>query len=190
MRHFIWRWCSLSMALAVALTMALPIRAEQVVPWDEYMSDATQRYIPLKAFQYEAIEDEETHLVWQRDWPAVAASWDEAYEACRAARTGGRKGWRLPTLEELQSLKMVFADANFIGIPRNAPFVFGAPVSNQYWTASTYARNPLLIHVTSMGVNSSQADFVSAQPRSGDFAATLNYVCVRGGSDHSMGNVP
>ncbi len=185
MKHFLWRWCSLGVALSVALAVGLPLRAEQAAPWDEYISDATLRYTPLKSFQYEAIEDEETHLVWQANWSATPVSWEQAYEACRAARTGGRKGWRLPTLEELQSLKMVFADANFIGIPRNAPFVFGAPVSNLYWTASTAPKNPAVIMVTSMGVNSNQADEVTVGTHDHNF----NYVCVRGGSDHSMGNV-
>ncbi|HKA41023.1 MAG TPA: DUF1566 domain-containing protein [Burkholderiales bacterium] len=51
----------------------------------------------------EAVLDRETGLVWQRS-PVGHGRWNVASSQCLLAKTGGRVGWRLPTVNELASL--------------------------------------------------------------------------------------
>ena len=50
--------------------------------------------------------DKETGLIWARDanLPGEKKHWLDALNYCRALTLGNRKGWRLPTVEELASL--------------------------------------------------------------------------------------
>lgn len=53
----------------------------------------------------ETVTDNETKLVWQRTIPPETYSWEEAKTYCAhlGAELGG-KGWRLPTVKELQTI--------------------------------------------------------------------------------------
>jgi len=77
-----------------------------------------------------AVLDRETGLVWERA-PAVATGdWHvSAVRGCLGAQTGGRLGWRLPSLEELRSL---LDTTN--GLPAGHPFVDAAAF---FWTSTT-----------------------------------------------------
>ena len=66
--------------------------------------DKPQRFRVLKDFDAEAVLDHETQLVWQRTPGASVRFWGSAISACFGDRTGGRGGWRLPTMPELTSL--------------------------------------------------------------------------------------
>ena len=52
----------------------------------------------------EAILDRETGLVWQRDTDPIPRNFIDAQIYCYQALIGGRKGWRLPTIDELATL--------------------------------------------------------------------------------------
>jgi len=54
--------------------------------------------------QYPAVLDKETGLVWERDTNNTMGDWYDACDYCYNLALGGRKGWRLPTVEELSSL--------------------------------------------------------------------------------------
>ena len=58
----------------------------------------------LANFNGEAVLDRETGLVWQRTLDAQALSPGSSADRCLQATTGGRLGWRLPTLPEFASL--------------------------------------------------------------------------------------
>jgi hypothetical protein len=79
--------------------------------------------------------DKETGLVWTRDANLrVSAPWVQCIQFCRnTVNIGGRKGWRLPSVEELSSL---------IDSKQNPPFPNGHPFINiqseNYWTNSTF----------------------------------------------------
>ena len=78
--------------------------------------------------------DRETGLVWQRtpEVPGRASNFPDAVSACYVAATGGRKGWRLPTPEELLSL--VDPTQSNPALPPGHPF---QQVLIFYWSATT-----------------------------------------------------
>src|SRR5438309_3777890 len=82
--------------------------------WDQKLQCDTQatcpRFIVLlnwgsAAAQDQAVLDRETGLVWERSPPTTTHTWSLARGECTSGRsTGGRKGWRLPSVNELSSL--------------------------------------------------------------------------------------
>ena len=52
----------------------------------------------------EAVLDRETNLVWEKSPSTVLEDWRRANNQCNGMTLGGRKGWRLPTVQELASL--------------------------------------------------------------------------------------
>jgi hypothetical protein len=84
-----------------------------------------------------ALLDNETGLVWDRN-PEVESQepeWIAATYACANRFVGGRQGWRLPTAEEMTTLRDDSADHT----PDGAPF----PPSNViFWTSSSELGNP------------------------------------------------
>jgi hypothetical protein len=99
--------------------------------------------------------DKETGLIWARaplGW--LDNIWDAAWE-CRDLDLGHRKGWRLPTVEELSSL--LDMDEDSPALPNGHPFLY---VENDwYWTDPTTAASYVyaeyfeqdLIYVVNMG---------------------------------------
>jgi hypothetical protein len=77
--------------------------------WDQTLAP-NARWIILSNMGSAAVLDRETGLVWERDPSAKFPffgqfqSWSNAADLCRQLRLGNRKGWRLPTIEELMSL--------------------------------------------------------------------------------------
>jgi hypothetical protein len=81
----------------------------------------------------DVVLDKETGLVWARDANSAAETkaWGDAILYCRHSVTlGNRKGWRLPTIEELTSL----LDPSMSGpaLPSGHPFVNVQP--ELYWS--------------------------------------------------------
>lgn len=84
-----------------------------------------------------AVLDKETGLVWEKSpintTSSPVNSWYGAIYACHSEKTvGGRKGWRLPTVEELESL-MDPTQYNPM-LPSGHPF---SNVQQVYWSAMT-----------------------------------------------------
>lgn len=134
------------MAMVAILACASMARA-QSQSWDKQLT-AMRRFVVLTAFAGEAVLDKETGLVWERT-PADATpdgvlndldlrNWFQAHQRCRTLTTGNRRGWRLPTFEELASLLDPNAPAADLELPVDHPFGvdgFGPP----FWSASTNA---------------------------------------------------
>ena len=104
-----------------------------------------------------AVLDKETGLVWEQSPNTGPFTWLNAQIHCNQKTVGGRKGWRLPTIQELASLASLVVDPNKIGIGSvpagNLPA--GHPFSNvqssQYWSATTDTRGPGLARVMNFG---------------------------------------
>jgi Protein of unknown function (DUF1566) len=103
--------------------------------WDQTLP-ANTRFIVLSNFNNEAVLDRETGLVWQRTPSNTETTWGIAVNVeCRfSAATGGRMGWRLPSLVELQSL--VDPKQSNPSLPAGHPFL-GVKTVGDYWSSTT-----------------------------------------------------
>jgi hypothetical protein len=153
---------------AALLSLAVAAAAQAKPPsWDKRI-DGPGRFKVLAAFDGAAVLDKETGLVWERDPVDATADWANAVLDCTLVETGGRLGWRLPRIEELQSV----LDTN--GNPPAAhPFTLP---SGQYWSATTTATNA--------GPNSAAAYGVQLGAGLASAVKTLPFRrwCVRGGA--------
>jgi hypothetical protein len=71
--------------------------------WDRKIPAAT-RFVVLTNWDYAAVLDKETGLVWERAPGPVPQTWSAAKIACLNKTVSNRKGWRLPSIVELTSL--------------------------------------------------------------------------------------
>lgn len=86
----------------------------------------------------EAVLDKETGLVWAKDANLAAGgrNWQGAMSHCHQnVSIADRKGWRLPTIEELSSL--VDTTQEDPALPSGYPFV-NVQSSGSYWSSTTY----------------------------------------------------
>jgi hypothetical protein len=121
-----------------------------------------------------AVLDRETGLVWQRDPAPTTATWEAAIRAClnfnlNVPAAVARRGWRLPTAEEFQSIFDFTAD----NMPDGHPFtVVTADLLLGYWASTTVA-----------GTTTSAYRVQPANPGVTATAKTslLSSWCVRGG---------
>jgi hypothetical protein len=132
----------------VTPAMAVPSDSLAGLPqnWDQKLT--TGRFTVLSDFGGLAVRDNETGLVWEQSPLTTSHPWDfsagrfvSALAQCADRTTGGRKGWRLPSIHELASL-LDPANSNGIlpSLPPGHPFTNVQPGS--YWSATTYAPNP------------------------------------------------
>jgi Protein of unknown function (DUF1566) len=153
--------------------------------WDQTLPAAT-RFIVLTNFNSEAVLDRETGLVWERSPSQTTRDWFDSIERCQRLNTGGRMGWRLPAISELNSL--VDQSQSSPALPNGHPFLgvlFGAgtPATGDFVTRSYYSG-------TTRAANNGQARAVDfRQGTQGDIAKTVSASppfflfawCVRGG---------
>ena len=115
-----------------------PVPTTQTQPsWDQVLP-ADERFVLVMGG--EAVLDKETGLVWEQTPLATAHTWVSARSQCTDRIVGGRKGWRLPSVHELDSL---VSRNNSFGIP---DLPAGHPFSNVlvsfYWSATSDADIP------------------------------------------------
>lgn len=79
------------------------------------------------------ILDKETGLLWERAPDTDVRNWKVALNHCYFRELGGRRGWRLPTFEELASLLDISGSTN--GLPAGHPFTNVR--TEDYWSATT-----------------------------------------------------
>jgi len=87
-----------------------------------------------------SVRDNETGLVWEQSPVTTAHSWNPARFECTGRTTGGRKGWRLPSVHELASLMDPNNPSGNPNLPPGHPF--SAVQSSNYWSASNDADDP------------------------------------------------
>ncbi len=124
-----------------------------------------------------AVLDKETGLVWEKSPSTTKMNWYPATGgACLGRAVGGRLGWHLPTIHQLQSLVDISA-ASPPKLPTGHPFTNVQP--DVYWSATTNTGTTTYAY----GI-----DFLSGEVYYGlDKAADNNrYVwCVRGGQTYN-----
>src|SRR5258706_8664700 len=101
--------------------------------WDQTLPAST-RFIMLSNMNGEAVLDRETGLVWEQSPSASQFTWELAQIHCNSLRTGGRLGWRLPTLQELASLVDTSVSPPGPTLPSGHPF---SNVQSSYYSSAT-----------------------------------------------------
>jgi len=106
--------------------------------WDQTLPAST-RFIVLSNMNSQAVLDRETGLVWQKSPSSAQVNWFQAVLDCEdMASTGGRFGWRLPSIHELASLVDPAG-----GIAAGSPFT-NVDTANSglgplpYWSTTTF----------------------------------------------------
>ena len=87
----------------------------------------------LSQFGDAAVLDKETGRVWEQSPDTSARNWFDALTHCYQRQVGGRKGWRLPTIEELASL----ADPNNPGGDPDLPLGHPFNVQSSFYRSAT-----------------------------------------------------
>lgn len=102
--------------------------------WNRKMSAPKRfKFVRFKlVMNKEAVLDRETGLVWERSPSTEPMAWTSAVYYAFNKIVGGRKGWRLPTVEELASL--VDPNESNPALPRGHPFIIQ---SVNYWSATS-----------------------------------------------------
>ncbi len=118
---------------SAALSLSAASRADDLSDWGRVLG--ADRWIVLSAMQNDAVLDRETQLVWQRVPLRGEFDWEQARDICRAAATGGRVAWRLPSLHELSSLYTPLPGV-YLPDAGNSPFEVDATV---FWTSTSVA---------------------------------------------------
>jgi hypothetical protein len=83
--------------------------------------------------------DKETGLVWERTPNVGGMGWSNAIDHCYNNGVGRRRGWRLPSIEELASLTDP-QQSNPPTLPNGHPFNVQP---SYYWSATTYESDNL-----------------------------------------------
>ncbi|MDN5942027.1 MAG: DUF1566 domain-containing protein [Nitrospira sp.] len=104
--------------------------------WDQNLP-AAERFVVLASFANAAVLDKETGLVWEQSPLTTEHDWNSARVQCADRTTGGRKGWRLPSVHELASLVDLAGGASGPTLPPGHPFL--NVQADVYWSASTDA---------------------------------------------------
>jgi hypothetical protein len=156
-----------AIAIVSLVVFALPASAIDLRSWDRKLT--TTRF--LLVLNGAAVLDRETQLVWEKSPSTSTFNWFDALNQCYPLEVGGRKGWRVPTIEELASL----VDISVSGSPK---LPAGHPFSNvqsssAYWSATIFAGFPSLAYVVF---------FPDGHVHPDDRSLGRNFVwCVRGG---------
>jgi len=100
--------------------------------WSQKLPAST-RFIVLSDWGGTAVLDRETGLVWEQSPSTNFDTWYNQSLHCINLNTGGRRGWRLPTIQELLSL--VDESQSSPALPSGHPFNVQ---SSDYWSATTF----------------------------------------------------
>ena len=105
---------------------------DQISPtWDQKLP-AAQRF--KLVMDGAAVLDKETGLVWEQSPGTLLRDWGTAVSDCIKRTVAGRKGWRLPTVEELASL--IDTSESNPALPAGHPFNV---TSSACWSATSVA---------------------------------------------------
>ena len=116
----------------VAYSLPPPPGLEEIPPtWSRFLDPADRSQPALSGAR--AVLDKETGLVWERAPSATPMDWRTAVSYCYTLEAGGRKGWRLPTVEQLASN----VDPTRTSPALTKPTPYRNVRSAAYWTATT-----------------------------------------------------
>ena len=136
----------------------------------------------LAAFDQQAVLDRETQLVWQRYVSNAQTFHWTAWRTCAWLETGGRMGWRLPTLAELTSL-VDPAVTSGARLTAGHPFLTmsGTPLPAwmRFWS-STFDRTSPQDPASMATYRYHVLDIGTGDVEINGSAMDNNYICVRG----------
>ena len=105
---------------------------EELQPsWGKKITDASKRFETV--LDGGGVLDKETGLVWEQSPDTTARTWSRAITEAYSKTVDGRMGWRLPTIEELTSLRD--PSESHPDLPRGHPFT--NVQSGHYWSSTT-----------------------------------------------------
>jgi hypothetical protein len=138
------------------------------------------RFAALSQFNGEAVLDRETGLVWQQAPPADPIGvFPVASRYCIDVSAGNRRGWRLPTIVELESL--TDPSASYPTLTPGHPFV-NIDLERNYWSSTTTVDNPNFVWSISLATGRvTRADRCTSAGCGEPKSAPVVW-CVRGGA--------
>src|SRR3989442_6525851 len=142
--------------------------------WDKVLS-ADNPVDPCNSSRFkcvmngEAVRDNETGLVWEKEPSPTLQIWPNARGFCATKTVGGRKGWRLSSIEELASLIDPSVPSPGPTLPPGHPFL--NVQQDAYWAATTDAN---------ISTNAWGGDFNNGSVNAFIKTFTLLVWCVRG----------
>ncbi|MFC1831995.1 DUF1566 domain-containing protein [Thermodesulfobacteriota bacterium] len=112
----------------------------------------------------EAVLDNQTGLVWARDSQIFGkkVDWEEGVKICENIEIGRKKGWRLPTRDEL--ITILDTSQSEPALPEGHPFLniddlataSGRPAGYHYWTSTAYKDDSERVWMVSLSVGKVQ----------------------------------
>lgn len=117
-----------------------PADVPGVVKKSDTAMPAAQRFVILPVLNNDGVLDKETGLVWERSPQTASSIWSVARRTCVEKNVGGQKGWRLPSLSELQSLVDPSIAPPGPTLPPGHPFLAVQPAV--YWSETRAGDNP------------------------------------------------
>ena len=132
------RWFLTALVAIAALPCASGISLGESKPWNTIIKKASSRF--KLVLNKEAVYDKETGLVWERNPSPVPLEWITAIDQAPNRIVGERKGWRVPTVEEL--LTLIDPTRADPALPSGHPFGNVAIFPERYWTATGYVNDP------------------------------------------------
>jgi hypothetical protein len=180
MRQIVYN-CSL--AAAIAMIPASPVLAQTtavgpyyaVPSWDQTIGCTAPancpRFVVLSNMNNDAVLDRETGLVWEKNPSSADIGAPQVGTTCALRTTGDRKGWRPPTLPELQSLLQ--PSKSNPALPDGHPFTNIQLGFAAYWTTTPKQSTPGFV----FGVRFADGSATAENASTGD----ARLWCVRGG---------
>ena len=155
------------MGLVTSQAKAEKAKVYTIPSWTQTLSAGT-RFIVLINMDSDAVLDKETGLVWQQSPSTGPLSWFFAQLQCNNLAVGNRKGWRMPTVQELASL--VDPTQSNPALPAGHPF--SNVQSSLYWSAATSVADASVAWVV---------DFGNGDVKLDNKSLFNGFWCVRGG---------
>ena len=118
-------------------------------------------------FDGEAVKDQKTGLIWEREPDYVFDVWDKSVARCGTKTVGGQTGWRAPSIEEIKTL--VDPEQQDPSLPQGHPF--RNIRSGIYWTATPHPTDDIVAW---------QQSFFSDQAVTDQKSGTRRLWCVLG----------
>jgi hypothetical protein len=128
-----------SSSIAAALIAASASAAfAQSQPWNQVLA-GEQRFVLLSQFVDEAVLDKETGLTWQKSSTETFDILPLTSHYCANVTVGNRRGWRLPTLQELKSVTDLSESSPTL--TAGHPFV-NVDLTRSYWSSTVTLNDP------------------------------------------------
>ena len=156
-----WQWLSAVIISLFMISVGIPAFAGDLNPgappgptmktlnqipptWDQVLP-ASERFKLVMGGA--AVLDKETGLVWEQSPDTGFQTWSDAQHACIYKTVGGRRGWRLPKVQELESLVDTSVSGS-LALPSGHPFS-NVEVQYDYWSATADANDSTIAWLAS-----------------------------------------